>query len=368
MTHLELISLINRHKKSIDLAYNGEIPHNIDPELFEAEIFNKIGNRVVLNRAYIEFVDTMLKRVEYGVIFGNYTQELQQLVNYKIRYSETKDITYLNRIVKGIEDIYLKFKRRDSDISRLIAKIVHENRLSLEVILKDAEDILSQIEEISDASTKTYKILSKEIIGIDKEIDELIFDIQIDMQQYSENLHRYILRLNGFILRTKKRKRQNNKIASLAQKILANEDEELEAMLRSFYKNAHHTFGNKKRYKIKTIPRLQDMYDKKYKEVFENIFDIEPPKLPKAPSKEYKEPAVEKRVVLNYQRLLNDIKASKPNDIFEYILTHSEIKKFDKDRLQEAFKAFLLIVLEHKENIEITEEFGANNIRRIRWI
>jgi hypothetical protein len=42
MTHIELISLMNRHKKVIDQAYKGEIPSHIDMALFEAEIFNKI--------------------------------------------------------------------------------------------------------------------------------------------------------------------------------------------------------------------------------------------------------------------------------------------------------------------------------------
>ena len=134
MTHIELISLMNRHKKVIDQAYKGEIPSEIDTALFEAEIFNKIGDRVVLNEAYIQFINTMLKRVEYGVIFGKYAEELQQLVTYKKRFLETSDKTYLNRIRKGIEDVFLKFKRRDSDISVLISRIVHENTLSLVMI------------------------------------------------------------------------------------------------------------------------------------------------------------------------------------------------------------------------------------------
>lgn len=370
MTHIDLISLINRHKKVIDQAYKGEIPSQIDSTLFEAEIFNKIGDRVVLNEAYIQFINTMLKRVEYGVIFGKYAEELQQLVTYKKRFLETLDNTYLSRIRKGIEDVYLKFKRRDSDISVLISRIVHENALSLEVILDDAEHILLQMQELSNASTQTYDIFSKEIVGLSKEIDDLIIDVKIDIQQYSDNLHKYIHRLNGFILRTKQRKEQNNKIAALAQKIMSDDASELEALLRSDYGALHHTFGNTKRHKIKTVPSQIDIEQDRFAVILRHVFTLEPHKTVKAPQKIYKEQKFEDKVVLNYQKLLEDIQSNTPEDLFEFILNHDEIEKFDtvQTKRSEAFKAFLLTVSEHREHTKIDIGFGSHDIRRVAWI
>ncbi len=370
MTHIALISLLNRHKKVIDQAYRGEVPSEIDEALFEAEIFNKIGDRIVLNEAYIQFVNTMLKRVEYGVIFGNYAQELQQLVSYKQRYHETGEKTYLGRMRKGVEDIYLKFKRRDSDISVLIAKIVHENRLGLEVILDDAEDILAQVKELSVASTQTYETFTTEIMGTEPSLDRLIVDVKIDIQRYSENLHKYIHRLNGFILRTRQRKEQNNKIASLTQKILEERAESLEALLRSSHSTMHHTIGALKRYKIRVVPAPKDMEHERFVEMVEGLLASYAPKPLKAPTTTYGEREVEQRVVLNYQRLLADVQREKPDDLFGFILSHREVKKFDEARAQmsEAFKAFLLIVAEQKEHTKIKEGFGPHHIRSVAWI
>jgi hypothetical protein len=370
MTHIELISLMNRHKKVIDQAYKGEIPSGIDTALFEAEIFNKIGDRVVLNEAYIQFINTMLKRVEYGVIFGKYAEELQQLVTYKKKYFETKEKTYLNRIRKGIEDVYLKFKRRDSDISVLISRIVHENALSLEVILDDAEHILLQMQELSNASTQTYDIFSKEIVGLSKEIDDLIIDVKIDIQRYSDNLHKYIHRLNGFILRTKQRKEQNNKIAALAQKIMADDASELEALLRSDHEALHHTFGNTKRHKIKTVPSQRDIEQDRFSAILRQIFTLEPHKAIQAPQTIYKKQEMEDKVVLNYQKLIDDIRRDMPEDLFAFILNHDEIEKFDAVQIKrsEAFKAFLMTVSEHREHTKIDDGFGSHHIRRVAWI
>ena len=370
MTHIELISLMNRHKKVIDQAYKGEISSGIDTALFEAEIFNKIGDRVVLNEAYIQFINTMLKRVEYGVIFGKYAEELQQLVTYKKRFLETSDKTYLNRIRKGIEDVFLKFKRRDSDISVLISRIVHENALSLEVILDDAEHILLQMQELSNASTQTYDIFSKEIVGLSKEIDDLIIDVKIDIQRYSDNLHKYIHRLNGFILRTKQRKEQNNKIAALAQKIMADDASELEALLRSDHEALHHTFGNTKRHKIKTVPSPRDIEQDRFSAILREIFTLEPHKAIQAPQTIYKKQEVEDKVVLNYQKLIDDIQRDMPEDLFEFILNHDEIEKFDAVQIKrsEAFKAFLMTVSEHREHTKIYDGFGSHHIRRVAWI
>ena len=181
MTHIKLITLINKHKKVIYQAYRGEIPLEIDAALFEAEVFNKIGNRTVLNEAYVQFINTMLKRVEYGTIFGEYAKELRQLVEYKKRFLDTNNKTYLKRITKGIEEVYQRFNKRDSDIGLLIGKIVNENTLSLEVILDDAENILSQIQELSYASTETYDILSRDIVGLSAEIDNLLIEVKIDI-------------------------------------------------------------------------------------------------------------------------------------------------------------------------------------------
>ncbi len=369
MTHIELISLINKHKKVIDQAYRGEMPSEIDAVLFEAEIFSKIGDRIVLSEAYIQFINTMLKRVEYGTIFGEYAKELRQLVEYRKRFLDTNDKTYLNRIIKGIEEVYQKFKRRDSDVGLLISKIVHENTLNLEVILDDAENILSQIQELSKASTETYEILSRDIVGLSADIDDLLIDVKIDIQIYSENLQKYISRLNGFILRTKQRKEQNNKIAALAQKIMDDNAYELEALLRSNQDKLHHTLEHK-RGKIKTVPSQKDLDQERFGVILRQSLFSQPHKVIEAPKTIYTEQKVQNIVVVDYNGLLRDIQNKKPEDLFEFIVNHDEIDKLDtvEKKRSEAFKAFLMTVSEYRQHAKIENGFGSHKVRRVRWI
>jgi len=369
MTHIELISLLNRHKRVINQAYLGEIPTQIDKELFDAEIFIRINSRVILNESYIQFINAILKRVEYGIIFGDYQEELKQLVEYKSHFLQTKDRVYLTRIYKGIENIYLKIKRRDSDINTLVLKIIHENRLNLEVIVKDATDILSRIEELYSASHQTYNILSKDIKGLDYEIDSLILDVKLDIQIYSENLHKYIVKLSNFIRRSRRKREQNNKISSIAQRILLGDIDELEAFLRSDTKMFHHTIGVIKREKVKTSPAPKDIDSKNFQKLAEELFSFTPIKANKTPRIVYKKTQKNNKKILNYKKLLTDIRTTKPEDIFEFIFLHDEIEKFDEsDRLGEAFKTFLVIILEEKNNTKIQDSFNKYKTRRVSWI
>jgi hypothetical protein len=100
------------------------------------------------------------------------------------------------------------------------------------------------------------------------------------------------------------------------------------------------------------------------------MFTLEPHKVVKAPETIYKNQELEDKIVLNYQKLLQDIKSDMPEDLFEFILNHDEIAKFDtvQTKRSEAFKAFLMTISEHREHTKIDIGFGSHHIRRVAWI
>ena len=122
VTHLELISILNRHKETLDKAYKGRMPEEIDQDLIETGIFLKIGHSVFLNDAYKNFIDTLLKNAEYETIFGSYEKESKRLIYYKKRYLQTKERTYLIKIKKGIAEIYSKLKTETPEFQHWFPK------------------------------------------------------------------------------------------------------------------------------------------------------------------------------------------------------------------------------------------------------
>ncbi|MBN2896923.1 MAG: hypothetical protein JXK05_13645, partial [Campylobacterales bacterium] len=75
MRHSELLKLLYAHKESIDRAYREGSLEHVSSELIESTLFVKINQRYKLNKNYINFADSVLQRVDYSIIFGNYEHE-----------------------------------------------------------------------------------------------------------------------------------------------------------------------------------------------------------------------------------------------------------------------------------------------------
>ena len=73
--------------------------------------------------------------------------------------------------------------------------------------------------------------------------------------------------------------------------------------------------------------------------------------------------------VVNIKNIENDILKDKPNNIYEYILSHNEIQKFKSENQEKifAFKTYLTIIQNYRENITL-ESFYENNIKVAKWI
>jgi len=369
MTHLKLIETINRHKEIIDKAYNNQEITEVPPALVESGIFRKVGKEIRLTDTYIQFANTMLMRADAVTAFGNYAEEQKLLLENKKAYLKKRDSVYLDRMIHLSEKLYERLYDRDNNINARISDIISDNKLSIEVVIKDAEDIDSRIDKMIDENNKIRSVLNDEIKGIDKQLDELIMEIGLDMERLNNNIHTYIYRLNDFILGTKKRKEQNDKLFSLSNKIMKEKDEDLEAVLLSNSQNYHHVIKDSKN-NIRYMPREKHIEKDTFISALRNTMNIKKEKRNAPSDASYDTPLMVTVEVVKFESLLESVKKHKPEDIYDFISSHSEITKFDnhKKREVQSFKAYLTIVLEHTNNIRLTEEFNKNKIRIVKWI
>ena len=371
MKHLELIELIYKHRELIDRAFRGESTQSLPSELIDdAAIFQKVAKQYELSDTYVQFANAILKRVDANYTFGDYNEEIKLLMKQKSDYAETNDKNILFRIKDLVRTLYKKIEQRDILINARINDIVNDNDLSIELIIKDAIDVDNRVTELIEAHSQNLKILGKELRGIDEELDEILVDIGLDMLPLSDNIHVYNKRLSDFILRTEKRKEQNKKLSSLSNKIIKEQDHELRSLLLSNTQVYNHTLKERKTANVKHLPSPTELTKSSFIEALSNVLKINKVQRKTNAAKPY---APSQNVELKAMRLeivQRDILKDKPEDIYKYILQHQEIEKFKEDNLDKtyAFKTYLTIVQNNRENIILEKDFNNSNIRIAKWI
>lgn len=370
MTHIELLEIICKHKNTIDRAYIENEIFDIPIDLIHCGIFRKVGKEYKLADAYIQFANIMLRRADIDVTFGNYIEEQKKLMELKIEYLKSNEPQYINRIKVLVGKLYERLSDRDIGISAKVNDIISDNKLSIEVIIKEAEDVDKRIAELISENINIRILLNEELMSIEnKELKELLVDIGIEMEILNNNIHAYIQRLSNFILRTKKRKEQNNKLVSIANKIMIQKDEDLTSLLISNAYYCHHTIREGKK-NIKFLPKEAHINKDNFVEALNGVLFIEKTsrKAPKENNYRIDEPIKQKAI--NIEKLLEDIINAKPNDIYKFISSHNELTQFntDEDIKMFSFQAYLTIILENYNNVDLTELFNENNIRIAKWI
>ena len=372
MRHLELIELIYKHRELIDEIYNGENVQDIPSELVrDVGIFQKVSKKYELSDSYTQFANAMLKRVDANFTYGDYNEEIKLLIKQKVDYLETQDKTILLRIKELAKTLYKKIEQRDILINIRINDIVNDNQLSIERTIKDAKDVDLRISELIDANVENLRVLGNELRGIDDELDELLIDIGLDMLPFIDNIHIYNKRLSDFILRTEKRKLQNSKLASLANKILRESDQEFRALLLSNHQMYNHTLKERKSGNIKHVPNAIELQKSSFLDALRDTFRLKKVQRKAKVNKPYgsSEPIALKAIRL--ERIEEDIKKDKPQDIYKYILFHPEIEKFKEEELDKsyAFKTYLTVIQDYRDNVVLTEEeFNSDKIKVAKWI
>ena len=372
MRHLELIELIYKYRELIDKVYNGENAQDIPSELVrDIGLFQKVSKKYELSDSYIQFANAMLKRVDANFTYGDYNEEIKLLMKQKSDYLDSQDRAILLRIKGLVKTLYKKIENRDILINIRINDIVNDNELSIERIIKDAKDVDARISELIDANVENLKVLGIELRGLDDELDELLVNIGLDMLPFIENIHMYNKRLSDFILRTEKRKLQNNKLASLSNKMLRESDHQFRSLLLSNHQLYHHTLKERKTGNIKHIPNSFELKKSSFLDALRKAFKLKKIQRKAKVDKPYKNSEQVALKAIRLECIEQDIKKDKPQDIYQYILHHPEMEKFKVDQLDKsyAFKTYLTVIQDYRDNIVLEEnEFNSNKIKVAKWI
>ena len=90
MKHIELIELLYKHRVLIDESFKGDDVSGIPVELIdEVAIFQRVAKKYELSDSYVQFANTMLKRVDANYRFGDYNEEIKLLIELKSDLLET---------------------------------------------------------------------------------------------------------------------------------------------------------------------------------------------------------------------------------------------------------------------------------------
>ena len=369
MTHVELIEFIYKYRDTLDEIYKGK-KSTTDEALEASRLVTKVGEDVELSESYRTFVDTMLNRIEYAVIFNTYDEELKELLRQKSRYLSEKKEYYLNEILSLLKSIFLKLDQRNQEIRTLLIKIEHESSLELDLLIEKSIDILEKIKEVNHANQKIREIFYEEIYELHPKTKEFIESISFEMLTFIENISTSLENLEFFIARTKKLRQQNRRLHQLSTEILEERDQELEALLSLNSKKNYLTLYRSQKQSIKSFPDGSETHrivKKLRKILYESKVKKEPKKFTLTPQKEAK------LNLVNIDAIEKELQNVGSEDIFTFIYQHPELKKFIKENRknslkEESFRIYLQFVIPHNSHIKITNNYNDHAIRIAQWI
>ena len=358
MKHIDLLNLLCKNKELINEAYLQGYSTIANEELIRAGLFLKTSKGYKLNKSYIDFTNLLLQRVDYSIIFSDYEKEYKELLYAKKRYIQTKQPYFKQKILHLIEDIYLKFINRDNEIKAMLTKMEHEQTLELDILIDEAVRVLQKIKEIVRANERIQKGFSKELFGIDNEIDEILDFANVEIFHCIQNIDGYIDWLNRFIVQTKRKRRQNRALMQLSNQILQEKDLHL-----TTYLNQKHTtlLFTIKPQRIKPYPSYLDTKKvaNRLKKAIKTL-KIEPKQKAVQIERVKKEPLK----AIDLERLLADLHTHKPKDLYSFLLAHPEFNIFE-EKHKEAFKIFLYLL--NYKNIKIKDGFNQERVRIVEW-
>ena len=363
MKHIELIKLIYDNRDILDSAYKKEQINSVSSELVDINLFIKINDSYKLNQNYLNFVDSLLSRVDYSIIFGDYEKEYKELVKLKKRYGESGDDYYIQRILDLTQNLYNKFKNRDLEIKSLIIKLESETSLDIDILIENANDTLDKIYELIDANKKIGLFFRQTLRGLTLELDTLLQSISVDMLEFVNNIDTYIKQIKHFIVQTKNRRLQNRRFMSVANDIIDEKTQNLEEFLKN---NTQHLYFSVNVSQKNTIKFMADDSDilrlKKHLEsLFENM------SVKKAVNeKAIKPQKVEKLNIVNTQNIIDDLDKNKSDDVFKTIKEHNELSIYkDKELVEEAFKIYLHLSVDKR--LSFMDKFNEFGIKVASW-
>jgi len=364
MKHIELLKLVHDNRELIDRAYRQEFIQNVEPELVDSTLFVKINERYKLNKNYLNFVDSVLQRVDYSNIFGDYEREYKELVKNKMRYEESGNDFYKSAIISLIENLYFKFYNRDREIQILLLRLENDTSIDIDILIESAGDILEKVDELITANEKIGSFFRVGLRGVHEEIDGLLQSISVNVLKYIQNIDAYIKQINQFIVQTKKRRLVNKQIIKLSNMILDEDVKTLEEHLTLESKRLYHSINKSQKNRIHTFASDRDIakLSKELKSIFADM-DLSKPKKESS----IKPQAKEKLEFIDLGKLLQDLQTQKSEDIFLFVKSHPALENTKESELvNEAFKLYLQIITDEKVLFE--KSFNEYGIKVAKWL
>ena len=356
MTHLQLIEMLYRHRDEIHQAYMHKGTLSGSDELIKSTLFIKVADEYQLNQTYITFVDSILDRVDYGVVFEDYEKENAKLILLRKKYLQHKKLYYKEQILKLIDDIYLRFFYRDNHIRLLLKKLEHDMSLEIEIIIEEANSILYDISELIDANEKIYKTFV-ELKELESDIKTKLIKLEIDLFRFSNNIENYISQLRRFIIQTKEKRRQNRLFMQVANDILNENDTKLDEYLSADTSIKCYTIEYTKRKKVKSLPSFYDTST--LKKALKSL-ELTKSKRASANSK-LQETAPQKLLMVDIDVIVARLDENKPYDIYTFLKEQKDLFKQE----DEIFKVYLHLL--SYTNINYRNTFNMDGIRCVEW-
>ena len=363
MKHIDLLKLVNDNKELIDRAYRENYVENAGEELTHSTLFVKINENYKLNKNYLNFVDSVLQRVDYSIIFGDYEKEYKELVKAKNRYLESSHEFYKKTIITLIENLYFKFYNRDREIQILLLRLENDTSLDIDILIENASDILEKVDELISANEKIGLFFREDLRGVDRAVDKLLKSISVDILNYIENIDIYIKQINQFIVQTKNRRVQNKNIIKLSNMILDEDVKRLDEYLTLHYKNHYYTVALSQKNRVVALADDKDTHkiSRELKTILSDIKVTKPVK-----SSAIKPQAKERLEIVDINRIIQDLTESESEDIFMFIRSHSELSKYQETELtEEAFKLYLQISADSR--IVFGRDFNTYGVKVAKW-
>jgi len=346
MTHLELLNLLCKNRELLNYAYLNNGVESVEEKFLEMGLFVKVGNRYLLNQSYLEFVDLVLDRLEYSVVFGDYLKELKELIRYKNFYLKTHKPFYKKRILRLVEDIYKKLYFRDRQIVKRLREMEEEIELDIEVLIQEAKGVLEQLGELIGANAKISQVF-RELKELE-EFQENIIALEENLYKITTNIENYMAWLETFIIQSKRKRKQNLLLNRVVKDIFQERDFYLEEFLTN---NMDKLFLPPSKPKVVT-----DLNSKWLKPALKHL-TLQKPKPIKAKNR-LSSPSAQKWDFISVEEIREYLNSQGSEDIFKTLLA----KGIEEE---EAFRLFLHL-LSFKNSV-ITSEFNEYGIRIVRW-
>ncbi|MEO1923529.1 MAG: hypothetical protein ABGX25_03295 [Nautiliaceae bacterium] len=347
MKHIELLTLLCRHKKLLDEAYKQKKLISAPKELIEIGLFNKVGGYYYLNEIYFNFVDTLLARADFSYIAEDFDREIKKLLELKEEFRINKTAVLKDLIFSLLNKIYQGMKNRDKRILALVEKLENDEMSELEFLVKEGKNILKNVEEIMNKNA----LIINTFEGFKEfgDFREFVKDMMIDVIHLNQNIDAYLKRLREFISQTERKRRFNQKLYKTAFMIL-NEDGKIDEFLVT------------KRFVIKQkfeyVPDSAYIDYEKAKRIIGKFT-----KEKKIKKSEVKRDLKEVIALIDIKNLLKYVKKSE--DVFKSIIEY--VGNVDKNLLNESVRVFVYILNHYDKELVYTEEYNEFNVRVVKW-